>query len=182
MKAKILILVLLSAVLTACGGTVPPKILVAYYSQSGNTRAVAEQIGTRFQVDLYEITLATPYPAGEAETIAVAGQQREAGTLPEVQNVAEVIADYDIIFLGSPIWFGAASLPMMSFVASHDFTGKTVVPFYTCGGGDAGTFLSDITPHLDGATILPVFGNNRAERSAGTHIAKAEAWLDGLQF
>ncbi len=181
MKAKIFILLLLSAVLSGCGGG-KPKVLIAYYSQSGNTRAVAEQIAARFGGDLYEIALVTPYPAGEAETIEVAGRQREEGVLPEVVRVAEVIADYDVVFLGTPIWFGTASLPVMSFVAAHDFAGKTVIPFYTCGGGDAGTFVADITTHLDGATILPAFGNNRAERTAGTHTAKVAGYLDGLVF
>ncbi len=180
MKAKILILLLLAAVLSGC--VAKPKVLVAYYSQSGNTRAIAEQIQARFGGDMFEITPATPYPADEAGTIAVAGQQREAGTLPELSATVENIADYDIVFIGSPIWYGAASLPVMSFVAAHDFAGKTVVPFYTCGGGDAGTFVADITPHLNGAVVLEAFGNNRAERTAGTHTAKAEAWLDGLQF
>ncbi len=181
MKAKILLLLVLSAVLTACGGG-KPKILIAYYSQSGNTEAVAEQIQARFGGDIHEITLATPYPAGEAETIAVVGVQRETGAMPELSATIENFADYDVVFLGTPIWFGGASLPVLSFVAAHDFAGKTVIPFYTCGGGDAGSYISDIAPYMGDAVVFAPIGNNRAERTAGTHIEKVEAQLDGLAF
>ncbi len=184
MKTKI-ILIILSAlstvVFTSCGGA-KPKVLVAYYSQSGNTKAVAEQIQTKFGGDLYEITLATPYPADERETIEIVGQQREEGVLPELSSLVENLSEYDVVFVGTPIWFGTASLPVLSFVGSHDFAGKTVIPFYTCGGGDAGTYVADITPCLEGATILEAFGNNRAERTAGTHISKVAAHLEQITF
>ncbi len=182
MKTKIFFIILLSAILTACGSENKPKVLIAYYSQSGNTKAVAEQIQAKFGGDLYEIQLATPYPADEQETISIVGQQREEGVLPELGGTVENLDEYDVVFLGTPIWFGTASLPVLSFVEAHDFTGKTVIPFYTCGGGDAGTYVADITPCLEGATILEAFGNNRAERTAGTHIAKVAAHLEQLTF
>ncbi len=181
MKTKIILILLLGVVLTACGGA-KPKVLIAYYSQSGNTEAVAEQIRAKFGGDLYEITLATPYPAGEGETIEIVGGQREAGVLPELSGKVENLNDYDVVFIGTPIWFGTASLPVFSFVEAHDFAGKTVVPFYTCGGGDAGTYVRDIAPWLEGATILEAFGNNRAERTAGTHTAKVAEHLEQLTF
>jgi flavodoxin len=184
MKTKIFLVLLLSVVLTACGGGAKPKILVAYYSQSGNTKAVAEQIQARFGGEMHEITLATPYPAGEQETIEIVGRQREEGVFPALGGTVENLGDYDVVFIGTPIWFGTASLPVFSFVEAHsgDFAGKTVVPFYTCGGGDAGSYVADITPCLEGATILEAFGNNRAERTAGTHIAKVAAHLEQLTF
>ncbi len=183
MRTKIILLVLLSAVLAACGGA-KSKVLIVYYSQSGNTRAVAEQIYEKFGGDLHEITLATPYPADEGATIEVAQKQRDENILPALGGASENvnIADYDVVFLGTPIWFGTASLPMLAFVGAHDFDGKTVIPFYTCGGGDAGAYISDITPHMAGAVIFPAFGNNRAERTAGTHTAKIAAHLDQLAF
>jgi flavodoxin len=183
MKTKIFLILLLSAVLTACGAG-KPKVLIAYYSQSGNTREIAEQIQARFGGEMFEIELATPYPASEMETIGVVGTQRETGTLPELAGMVPNLADYDVVFLGTPIWFGTASLPMLSFVKAHSggFAGKTVVPFYTCGGGDAGTYVEEITPFLEGATILEAFGNNRAEREAGTHTAKVAAHLEQLSL
>ncbi len=184
MRTKIILILLLGVVLTACGGDAEPKVLIAYYSQSGNTKAVAEQIQAKFGGDLYEITLAAPYPAGERETIEIVGQQREAGILPELGGTVENMDEYDVVFIGTPIWFGTASLPVFAFVEAHsgDFAGKTVIPFYTCGGGDAGGYVADIAPHLEGAAILEAFGNNRAERTAGTHIAKVAAHLEQLEF
>jgi flavodoxin len=184
MKTKIILILLLGVVLTACGGDTKPKVLIAYYSQSGNTKAVAEQIQAKFGGDLYEIQLATPYPAGEQETIEIVGRQREEGVLPELGGKVENLGDYDIVFIGTPIWFGTASLPVLAFVEAHsgDFAGMTVIPFYTCGGGDAGTYVADIAPYLEGATVLEAFGNNRAERTAGTHTAKVAAHLEQLIF
>jgi flavodoxin len=183
MKTKIILILLLGVILTACSDA-NPKVLIAYYSQSGNTKEVAEQIQAEFGGDLYEITLATPYPAGEQETIEIVGRQREEGVLPELDGNVGNLGEYDVVFIGTPIWFGTASLPMLAFVKAHsgDFAGKTVIPFYTCGGGDAGTYVADITPYLEGATILEAFGNNRAERTAGTHIAKVAAHLERLSF
>ncbi len=182
MRTKIILILLLGVVLTACGGDAKPKVLVVYYTQSGNTKAVAEQIQAKFGGDLYEIVPATPYPADERETIEIAGKQREENILPELSGMVENMNEYDVVFVGTPIWFGTASLPVLSFVASHDFASKTLVPFYTCGGGDAGTYVADITPYCEGATILGAFGNNRFERKAGTHIAKVADCLEQLTF
>lgn len=182
MRTKIILILLLGIVLTACGGGAKPKILIACYSQSGNTKAVAEQIRAKFGGDLFEIEPATPYPADERATIEIAGRQREEGVLPELSGAVVNLDDYDVVFLGTPIWFGTASLPVLSFVASHEWAGKTVIPFYTCGGGDAGTYIADITPYCEGATILEAFGNNRAERTDGTHVAKVAAHLEQLTF
>ncbi len=181
MKTKIILILLLSAVLAGCRGG-EPEVLIVYYSQSGNTKAVAEQIQAKFGGDLFEIALKTPYPEDEGETIEIVGRQREEGVLPELSGAVENLSDYDVVFLGTPVWFGTASLPVLAFVEAHDFAGKTVIPFYTCGGGDAGTYIADITPHLEGAAILEAFGNNRAERTAGTHTAKVAAHLEQLTF
>ena len=181
MKAKIILTLLLGVVLTACGGD-KPKILIAYYSQSGNTKEVAEQIQAKFGGDMFEIELVTPYPADERETIEISQKQREENILPELSRTVGNFADYDVVFIGTPVWFGTASLPVLSFVEAHDFAGKILIPFYTCGGGDAGTYVADITPYCEGATILEAFGNNRAEREAGTHIAKVAASLEQLAF
>ncbi len=182
MKIKAFFLLALTALLLSCGGSKEPRILIAYYSQSGNTKAVAEQIQAKFGGDLLEIELADPYPADEGETIGIVGQQREAGMLPTLGGAPVDMNDYDVVFLGTPIWFGAASLPVLAFVEANDFAGKTLVPFYTCGGGDAGTFVADITPYCEGATILEAFGNNRAEREAGSHVEKVAAQLERLTF
>jgi flavodoxin len=181
--AKIILALALGIVLVACS-TSKPKVLIAYYSQSGNTRAVAEQIQAKFGGDLHEITLAIPYPADEQQTIAVSAHEREEGTLPELSGKVDNLGDYDVVFVGTPIWFGTASLPVLAFVEAHkgEFAGKTVVPFYTCGGGDAGTYAADLAPYLEGATVLEAFGNNRAERTEGTAVAKIATHLDALTF
>ncbi len=182
MKTKIILILLLGAVLNACGGGSEPKVLIVYYSQSGNTKAVAEQIHAKFGGDLFEIELAAPYPADERETIEIVEWQRDESVIPELLDAVENMDEYDVVFIGTPIWFGTASLPVFSFIMSHDFTGKTVIPFYTCGGGDAGTYVEDIALYIKDATVLEAFGNNRAERENGTHIEKVATHLEQLAF
>lgn len=182
MKTRLILILLSALLLFACNGNKEPKILIAYYSQSGNTKAVAEQILAKFGGDLFEIVPATPYPADEHETIEIAGRQREEAILPDLLSVVANMDEYDVVFLGTPIWFGTASLPVFSFVGAQDLAGKTVIPFYTCGGGDAGTYVQDITPFCEGATIFEAFGNSRREREAGTHISKVAAHIERLEF
>ncbi len=182
MKTKTFFVLLLSLLAFACGGKEEPKILIAYYSQSGNTRAVAEQIEARFGGDLFEITLVEPYPADERETIELAGKHREEGIRPMLGGRVENIDEYDIVFLGTPIWFGTAALPVFSFVEAHDLGGKTIVPFYTCGRGNEGTFVEDVKALCGDAVFLDSFGNTRPEREAGVHIAKVDSLLRRLSF
>lgn len=182
MKTKLIFLTLLSAVLLSCGSNKKPNILIAYYSHSGNTKAVAEQIHAKFGGDLFEIQLATPYPDNEQDVIEVMQRQKEENIKPGLSNKVGDMSKYDIVFIGSPIWFGTASLPVFSFVESYDFSGKTIIPFYTCGGGGEGTYVEDIKAICNGATFLESFGNTRAEREAGTHTAKIEGHLEQLTF
>lgn len=182
MKTKLIFLILLSTILFACDSSKKPKILIAYYSLSGNTKAVAEQIHAKFGGDLFEIKTLTPYPGNEQEAIEIIQGQRAANIKPELSGKVANINEYDIIFIGTPIWFGTASLPVFSFVESHDFAGKTIIPFYTCGRGDQGTYVRDIQAICEGATFLESFGNTRPEREAGTHTAKIEQYLEQLVF
>jgi len=193
MKTKAIYFVLLSVFLFACTGnkknidtteqtTKPePKILIAYYSQQGNTKAVAEQIFDKFGGDLFEIQLETPYPADEKETIEIVNGQRETYYRPALSNQVENMADYDIVFIGTPIWYSTAALPVFSFVESYDFSGKTIIPFYTCGGGGEGTFVADIKVTCGNAEFLESFGTTRSERQEGLAVEKIEQHLASLQ-
>lgn len=190
MKIKSVFIILLSVVLFACNSnkkskeTKEPeqKILIAYYSLSGNTKAVAEQIQAKFGGDLFEIQPVTPYPNNEEEAIEIIGRQRDENIKPELSNKVGNMNEYNVVFIGTPIWFGTASLPIFSFVESYEFAGKTIIPFYTCGRGDEGTYVKDIQAICNGATFLESFGNTRPEREAGTHTAKINQHLEQLTF
>lgn len=159
------------------------KILIAYYSHSfGNTRALAEQVHHKFGGDLFEIEMVNNYPDNDQEVIAMVKAEMETnpGYRPELKNKVTGMKDYDVVFIGSPIWFGTAAPPVFTFMDSYDFSGKTIIPFYTCGGGDEGTFVKDLKEAVPNANFIPGFGNNKSERENGTHIEKVEQRLDQI--
>lgn len=118
------------------------RILVAYFSAQGNTQAVAERIAELTGADVYRIEAADPYarnPYDDSDRI-----QNEAynDLRPEVANLPakETIAQYDTIFVGSPIWWHQPAMVVCSFLETHDLAGKTIIPFFTYG---ATTYLNE---------------------------------------
>ena len=86
------------------------KVLVLYYSLTSNTKTVAQEIATRLDADIEEITLVEPYDTAFQATIDRCKADREKGILPEIKPLKANIADYDWIFIGYPIWFGTYAL------------------------------------------------------------------------
>ena len=112
------------------------KVLVLYYSLTSNTKTVAQEIATRLDADIEEITLVEPYDTAFQATIDRCKADREKGITPEIKPLKSNLADYDIIFLGYPIWFGTYAPPIASLLEKVDLSDKQVVPFCTFGSGD----------------------------------------------
>ena len=142
------------------------KVLVLYYSQTGNTKLVAEEIANRLGADIEAIEAVVPYDGSYQETIERGRQEMEAGTLPECKPVAADIAAYDVIFLGYPIWFGTYAPPIATWLSSVDLSGKTVVPFCTFGSGGLDSSVKDLKAKQPGATVLPGYGVRAARMDA----------------
>ena len=106
------------------------KVLVAYYSHSGNTREVARQISEATGGDLFEIVPATPYPTEYRAVVDQGKKEIEAGVRPALKNPVGDLSQYDVIFVGSPCWWATIA----TFLTSCDLAGKTVVPFMTHEG------------------------------------------------
>ena len=115
------------------------KVLVAYFSHSGNTREVARQISEATGGDLFEIVPATPYP--------------EAGVRPALKNPVGDLSQYDVIFVGSPCWWATIAPPVATFLTSCDLAGKTVVPFMTHEGSRMGHSEADIRKLCPRSTV-----------------------------
>ena len=118
------------------------RILVAYFSRAGenysvgviekgNTAIVAETIAEQTGGDLFEIVPVNPYPVGYEEMKAVSTQEKDSGARPEIANTVDNWDDYDVVFLGYPIWYADMPMIVYNFLESYDFTGKTVIPFNT---------------------------------------------------
>ena len=131
------------------------KVLVLYYSLTSNTKTVAQEIATRLDADIEEITLVQPYDTAFQATIDRCKADREKGILPEIKPLKANIADYDWIFIGYPIWFGTYAPPIASLLDKIDLSGKFVVPFCTFGSGGLESSVKDLTEKQPNAKILP---------------------------
>lgn len=128
-----------------------PKILIVYYSHSGNTKALAQMIHSRTGADLFEIEVEKPYPTDYSTIVKQAKEELNNGYLPPIKSKIENLADYDTIFLGSPNWWSTIALPVMTFLENHDLSGKTVVPFVTHGGGGVANCIKEMEKRAAGA-------------------------------
>ena len=142
------------------------KALVLYYSETGPTKAVAQEIQAQTGADIEAIEAVEPYSGNFQETIQRSGRERESGEMPALKPLKKKIADYDIIFLGYPIWFGTYALSIVTLVKEQDFAGKTVVPFCTFGSGGLNTSTADLKKALPKANIVAGYGVRTARVAA----------------
>ena len=132
------------------------KVLVAYFSATGTTEGVAEHIANGLNADIYEIIPEEPYTAADLDyndnnsrsTI----EMNDPTSRPAISGSVENMEQYDIVFIGYPIWWGEAPRIVSTFVESYDFSGKTVIPFCTSGGSGVGSSASNLEQLTSGAT------------------------------
>ena len=153
------------------------KILVAYYSWSGNTKEVAEAIHEKVGGDLFEIQTVQSYPAEYRETTAQAKREINEGFRPELKGKVADMAQYDVVFIGSPNWWGTIAPAVSSFLESYDLNGKTVVPFVTHGGGGEQNTIRDLTAQCKGCTVKSGGWVGYGSRTFGI-----SGWLEDLGF
>ena len=107
------------------------KILVAYFSWGGTTQRMAQEIANQTEAELFRIEPTVPYPTDYTECTEVALEERDNDARPAIAGKVENWEQYDIIFIGSPVWWHTAPMIIATFAESYDFSGKTVVPFCT---------------------------------------------------
>lgn len=144
------------------------NILIAYFSHSGNTEAAAEQIAALTGGTLAEIERVEEYGDLEAEAEA----EILNGDRPEITVDTDNISDYDVVFVGYPIWWDEAPAMISTFLANNDFAGKMIVPFCTSASDDIENSLHIFTELCPNATI--------AEGIRANNEAEIEPWLQGL--
>ena len=142
------------------------KVLVLYYSLTSNTKTVAQEIATRLNADIEEITLVEPYDTAFQATIDRCKADREKGILPEIKPLKSNVADYDWIFIGYPIWFGTYAPPIASLLEKVDLSDKWVVPFCTFGSGGLESSVKDLTEKQPNAKIVNGYGVRAARMDA----------------
>lgn len=163
-----------------------PKMLVVYYSQTSNTKAVAQEIATRLNADMAEITAVNPYDGDFQATIDRCIKDREQGIDPEIAPLSVNVANYDVIFIGYPVWFGTFAPPMATFLKQTDLSGKKIVPFCTFGSGGLETSTKDLAELQPNAEILAGYGVRAARMDAMSEevdqFLKASGFVEGEFF
>ena len=142
------------------------KCLVLYYSETGTTKKVAEVLQKQLNADMESIEAVNPYSGNFQETIQRGQREMQSGETPELKPLKSKIANYDVIFVGYPIWFGTYAMPIASLVKNYDFAGKTVVPFCTFGSGGLNTSSDALKKALPKAKILKGYGVRTARVDA----------------
>ena len=125
------------------------RVLVAYFSRTGNTRVVAGLIQRAHGADMFEIRPTTPYPEEYLATVEQARQERDKGFQPPLAALAPNMNQYGTVFLGFPIWGETVPPVIRSFLAAHDLAGKVLIPFVTHGGyglGKSASVLAAFAP------------------------------------
>lgn len=193
--------------LTACGNTdnaeapgkpttdTKSKVLVAYFSRAdentggvgyierGNTRILAEMIAEKTKAELFEIKPAKPYPKEYTPTTELAKREKEEKARPEILGELPDIAQYDVIFLGYPIWWGDLPMAVYTFLEKENFAGKTIIPFCTHEGSGIGStesYIADTTKAkvLSGLELR----GNLAQNSREEAKRIVTEWLEKLGY
>lgn len=109
------------------------KILVAYFSATGNTQRLAEQIIAATGADAFRIEAEEPYATNPYDDSDRIQNESYNNLRPGVATLPENVEDYDVIFVGSPIWWHNPAMVVCTFLESYDLAGKIIVPFFTYG-------------------------------------------------
>ena len=128
-------------------------VLVIYFSHTGTTREVAAYLHELVGGDLVEIIPAEAYPEGYSAALDPAKQEQRENARPAIQDPLESIDQYEVIYLGYPIWWGTVPMIINTFLESYDFSGKTVVPFATSGGTGISQSVKDIRNEVPAAEV-----------------------------
>lgn len=144
------------------------KVLVAYFSYSGTTRNIAIAISEKTGGDLFEITTQEDYSNVYLESNGeIRGNER-----PALTDIVKNMEEYDIVFVGYPVWWHATPAPVNTFLESYDLTGKLIIPFCTSGGSNIDETMPTFLDSCDG---LAVYGERRI---SGT--GQLDGWLEEL--
>lgn len=154
MKRITLIIAACCLILTACAQNNQTKenkgmkTLIVYFSATGNTKAAAQKLAQEFNADLYEITPEVPYTAADLDwrdknsrsTI----EMQDKSSRPAIKGRCDNIADYDVVWIGFPVWWYTAPTIVNTFIEAHDLSGKTLNVFATSGGSNVTGSYNDL--------------------------------------
>ena len=155
------------------------KVLVVYFSATNTTKGVAENLAEGLGADIYEIVPENPYTDADLnyndDNSRTTIEMNDPSVRPSISGSVENMDQYDVIFLGYPIWWGQAPRIINTFVETYDFNGKTIIPFCTSGGSGMGSSATNLHDATSGATWL-----DGMRFSGSVSVSELVEWADGL--
>ncbi len=154
------------------------KKLVVYYSVGGNTRAVARRVAQKLRADITEINTVKEYPDDYDVLVGLGKREVESGYIPQIQPLGIDLAQYDVIVLGTPVWWYTYAPAVKTFLMQNSaaLKGKRVYPFAT-NGGWLGHTPSDMKRALRGSVAAPLFSVKFDEKEQVTPRIAVDEWI-----
>ena len=157
------------------------KVLVAYFSATNTTKGVAEKIAVSTGGTLYSITPAVPYTSADLNyndsNSRSTKEQNDSNARPAISGSVENMDEYDIVFIGYPIWWAEAPKIIYTFLESYNFEGKTIIPFCTSGGSGVGNSAKNLHGSASKATWL-----DGTKLSGSATQSSIDSYVEGLGF
>lgn len=157
------------------------NVLVAYFSATGNTENIAQHIQTILDADLYEIVPEEPYTDEDLnysdDNCRANREQNDSNARPAITGTLEHPEDYDVLFLGYPIWWGQSPKIIYTFLERYDFNGVTIIPFCTSGSSGIGSSAENLHALVPDANWL---AGQRFD--GGASQEEVAAWVEELEL
>lgn len=146
--------------------------LIVYFSRTGTTERAAEKIRELTGADLVKLETVESYPTSYEQVLTKAQSEKAVQARPAIRTSIEHMEQYDTIYVGYPIWYGTAPMPVFTFLESYDLSGKTIVPFCTSGSSGISESIRDIRRSCLNSTVT------EGRRVNDTGIISG--WLSGI--
>lgn len=156
------------------------KVLVLYFSQSGNTEAVANFIHDSVGGDIVKLETEVPYPSDYDELVDYAQEEQRENARPALSTHIDNIDEYNTIFLGYPNWWGDMPMPIYTFLDEYDLSGKTIAPFVTSGGSGLSGTSKDIQGEEPEANVTE--GLSIRDTNSADSQSEVNSWLSEIGF
>ncbi len=157
------------------------RALVAYFSASGVTAKVAENLAETIGADIFCIEPEIPYTKSDLDwtnkEFRSSIEMNDPASRPSIKDKRDNMNDYDTIFVGFPIWWYVAPTIINTFVESYNFTGKTIIPFATSGSSGMGKTNEKLLPSCPGAKLI-----EGKVLSGKASKAELSDWVDNLKI
>ena len=158
------------------------KALVVYFSATGNTKAVAETLAGLQNADIYEIVPEQPYTDEDLNyndrTTRATAEQNDPDARPAIQGSITDLEQYDVFYVGYPIWWGDMPRILYTFFDTYDLDGKTIAPFCTSGGSGLSGTPGTIAELEAGAEVLD--GLHISDSASDSMESKVAEWLENI--